>query len=195
MPSKRISFHNFDSRLWLSGGRDQVPQDGLRRASGIAPELTRSVQSRWGSTYLDSINAISVFEFAGVRYAYNGTHLYSDQGTNTWIIVTQNGSPITWNGARLTFNVMPPQAGLPDYLFINGGGNAIKIAPALVAGQSVPTAQQVTQWGINAPPDGAGAQLGTQELITIDQMDTTASDWENLRQRQQRQLHGQQQHD
>lgn len=173
MPSKRISIHSFDSRLWLSGGRDQVPADGLRRAVGVAPELTRSVQSRWGSQYLYGINAISAFEFDNVRYTYDGTNLYANGSAVTY----GGGGSITWDGSRLTFNVMPPQAGLPDYLFINGGGNAIKVAPALVGGQSVPTAQKVTQWGIDAPPDGMTAQLGLQELITIDQMDTTASDW------------------
>lgn len=182
----RIAFHDWDSRLVLSGGRDQLPANALRRAVGVAPELTRSLLSRWGSTFLDTINAISLFQFNGIRYAYDGTNLYSDQGTNTWIIVTLPAGTNPWNGNRLTFNVMPPQEGLPDYLFIlngsnvSGPGTAIKIAPPLVGGQAVPAAQQVTQWGINAPPDGMTAQLGTQQLILIDGFESgNAGVWTN----------------
>lgn len=160
----RIPIHDFDSRLWLSGGRDQIPANGLRRCVGAAPELTRSLQSRWGSTFLYDINAISLFQFNGVRYAYDGVNLYA----NGVIVTYGDGSAIVWNGSKLDFNVMPPQAGLPDYLFILGGGNAIKIAPPLVGGQVVPTAQMVTKWGIDAPPDGVTAQQGTQQSTLID---------------------------
>src|SRR5580698_5021384 len=98
MPTKRISFHDFDSRLWLSGGRDQVPQNGLRRCVAAAPELTRSIQSRWGSNLLYNINAISVYEYNGNTYQYDGTNLY------------QNGVQIDtgYNGTKLTFMTMPP---------------------------------------------------------------------------------------
>jgi hypothetical protein len=174
LPSKRIAIHDFDSRLWLSGGRDQVPQNGARRLVGAAPELTRSIQSRWGSTFISNINSISLFQYNGIRYEYDGVNLYANG-----VIVTQNGSAIVWNGGLLTFNVMPPQEGLPDYLFIIGGGNAIKIAPSLVGGQPVVAAQQVTLWGIEAPPDGMSASLGLQEVQVIDACDTTAGSWTN----------------
>src|SRR5258707_10274563 len=138
MPSRRISIHDFDQRLVLSGGRDQIPANGLRRAVGIAPELTRSILSRWGSTFVGPVSAISLFQFNGTRYAYDGVNLYSFTGLGSppapVIVTFGDGSPIVWNGGRLTFAVMPPQPGLPDYLFILGGGNLIKIAPPLVGG-------------------------------------------------------------
>jgi hypothetical protein len=173
MPSKRISFHDFNRRLWLADGRDQLPEGALRRASGIAPELTGEIYSRWGSQFLNLINPISLYKFNGVRYSYDGTHLYA----NGAIVTYGGGAPITWNGSRLTFAVMPPQPGLPDYLFIIGGGNAIKIAPSLVGGNPVPVAQQVTQWGIDAPPDGMMATKGLQELTTIDTFVGSAHLW------------------
>src|SRR5579859_4645680 len=113
MPTRRISFTNFDRRLVLSGGREQMAApNGLRRASGVAQELTGSVLSRWGSVSLYPINAIQLYYWNGHRYQYDGANLYRDG------VSVKAG----FNGGRLVFNSMPPQEGLQDYLFVLGGG-------------------------------------------------------------------------
>src|SRR5690348_17334482 len=106
MPTKRISFTDFNRRLVLSGGREQMAApNGLRRASGVAQELTTSVMSRWGSQALYTINAIQLFYWNGHRYQYDGATLYKD-GV---------GIMAGFDGTRLTFLSMPPQQGLQDY--------------------------------------------------------------------------------
>lgn len=158
MPQKRVTFADFDSRLWVSGGREQIPETGLRRARGVAPELTRSVMSRWGMTGLYQVNAISVFKFNGHRYAYDGFQLFQD------------GAAIVSNfdGTRLTFATMPPQLGLPDYLFILGGGlTPFKIAPD----------GTITRWGIVAPPDQMQAVAQATETLTIDALTASAASY------------------
>jgi len=149
MPAKRISFTNFDRRLVLSGGREQTGQAAMRRASGIAPELTISVLSRWGSELLYNIAAIQTYYWNGARYQYDGANLY------------KNGSSIVsgFNGSRITFNSMPPQAGLNDYLFILGGGKTpFKISPT----------GTISNWGIVAPVNQLVATNVAQDQIVID---------------------------
>ena len=143
---------SFDNRLWLAGGRDGMPQGTLRRCVGAAPELTGSLLSRWGSVNLWPISAISVYQWNGSRYAYNGTSLYKDG----LILVTG------FTGGRLTFVSAPPQLGLQDYLFVLGGGKLFKIDPS----------GNVTNWGITPPPNGATAQNGVADALIIDNMTT-----------------------
>ena len=155
MPQKRISFSNFDRKLVLSGGREQTGPAALRRASGVAPEATTSVWSRWGSNLLyNSITAIQLYYWNGARYAYDGAHLY------------KNGAVIVsgFNGGKLSFNSMPPQPGLPDYLFILGGGvTPFKIDPS----------GGISNWGIVAPPNQMQANNNPPETITIDQLNSS----------------------
>ena len=132
MPLQRLSFPTFNRRLVVAGGREQAGPQALRRAQNVAPELTNSVWSRWGSSDLYTINAKQLFYWDPYVYSYDGTTLY------------QNGSVIKtgFNGGYLRFNSMPPQSGLDDYLFILGGGvTPFKIDPS----------GNVTNWGI-APP-------------------------------------------
>jgi hypothetical protein len=150
MPSKRISFTNFDRRLVLSGGREgMAASNGLRRASGVAQELTGSVLSRWGSQSLFAIDAIQLFYWNGHRYQYNGANLYKDGAS------IKTG----FNGNRLTFNSMPPQPGIQDYLFVLGGGVApFKIDPT----------GAITNWGIVEPPNQMQATNEANDQIVID---------------------------
>ncbi len=158
MPQKRVTFADFDSRLWVSGGREQIPVTGLRRARSVAPELTRSVRSRWGMLGLYNVNAISVFRYQGDRYAYDGLSLYKNG------VIIAGG----FDGTRLTFNTMPPQIGLPDYLFILGGGKTpFKIAPD----------GTITNWGIVAPNDGMQAARQPGESLLIDDFVSSAAQW------------------
>ncbi len=159
MPTRRISFANFNRRLILAGGREQTGPAALRRASGIAPECTSSILSRWGSNLLYSgINAIQLYYWNGTRYAYDGANLYA------------NGSIIKtgFNGSRLCFNSAPPQGGLNDYLFINGGGiTPFKIDPS----------GNVTNWGIVAPPNAMQANNNAPDQTTIDTFDSSSTNW------------------
>lgn len=155
VPTKRISFTNFNRRLVLAGGREQTGVGGLRRASGIAPETTTSVLSRWGSQQLYSIAAIQTYYWNGARYQYDGATLY------------KNGVSIKtgFNGARLTFNSMPPQEGSEDYLFILGGGaTPFKIAPD----------GTISNWGIVNPPNQMTAAIVAADQIVIDSFVSSA---------------------
>lgn len=158
MPQKRISFTNFDRRLVLAGGREQTGPAGLRRASGVAPELTTSTLSRWGSQLLYNINAIQTYYWNNARYQYDGSNLY------------KNGVSIKsgFNGNRITFNSMPPQPGLQDYLFILGGGVApFKISPA----------GGITNWGIVAPVNQLVGTNIAQDQIVIDSFNGSAASY------------------
>ena len=141
---------NWDNRLWLAGGRNGMPTGTLRRAVGVAPELTGSVWSRWGSLTLYAIPAISVFKWNGHRYAYDGASFFQDG------VAILTG----FTGGRLTFVEMPPQIGLQDYLFVLGGGKLFKLAPD----------GTITNWGIVAPGGSPTAQNGSVEQIIIDNM-------------------------
>jgi hypothetical protein len=158
MPTKRISFSNYDRKLNLAGGREQGGPGSVRRASGVAPEATTSVLSRWGSELLYPIDAIQLYYWNGNRYQYDGSNLYS------------NGVSIMagFNGERLAFNSMPPQPGLQDYLFVLGGGvTPFKISPT----------GTISNWGIVEPPNGMQAANAAADLIVIDTFDTDAANW------------------
>lgn len=147
MPTRRISFSDFNTRLHLSGGREQTGESALRIASGVAPEGTTSVLSRWGSTQLYAIDAIQLFYWNGHRYQYDGNILYRDGMTFI------SG----YNGGLLTFLSMPPQPGLQDYLFILGGGvTPLKVGPA----------GDITNWGIVAPPNQmTGSNIANDQIV------------------------------
>src|SRR5277367_2897023 len=173
MPQKRISFSNFNRKLVLAGGREQGGPMAVRRASGVAPEGTTSVLSRWGSSLLYNINAIQLYYWNGVRYAYDGTNLYAN-GVSIQATInaaTGNTNP-GFNGGRLTFNSMPPQEGLNDYLFILGGGIIpFKIDPS----------GNVTLWGIVAPGNAMQANNLPNDDILIDSFNGNANGWTKLR--------------
>lgn len=151
----------FNTRLWLNGGRAEMPENAMRRCVGAAPELTNSVMSRWGSQRLYPINAISVYKWLGDRYEYNGKTLF------------KNGVAILggFTGGRLTFVTAPPQPGLEDYLFVLGGGKLFKISPT----------GTITNWGIAAPGNSTIAATAPTDTIIIDNMTTDGTgNWNNV---------------
>jgi hypothetical protein len=155
MPQKRISFTNFNRRLVLAGGREQAGEAALRRASGVAPELTTSVLSRWGSVSLYDIAAIQLYYWNNHRYQYDGSVLYRDG------VSVVSG----FNGNRITFNSMPPQPGLQDYLFILGGGKTpFKIAPD----------GTITNWGIVQPENSMVAANVPWDQLVIDDFENSS---------------------
>jgi hypothetical protein len=158
MPTRRISFGNFDRKIWLSGGRDQMPADTLRRATGVSATSVNSITSRWGSQLKYNRAAVSLYRYNNHDFVYTGTQLYQD---NTLI-------KSSFNGARLTFVSMPPQPGQPDYLFILGGGvTPFKISPSGV----------ISNWGIQPPRDGMQALVGPTDALSIDTFVNSAVNW------------------
>lgn len=158
MPQRRISFSNFNRRVVVAGGREQTGPNALRIASGVAPELTNSVMSRWGSTHLYNIASIQCYYWNNTRYQYDGSALYA------------NGISIKtgFNGNRIAFNAMPPQPGLQDYLFVIGGGvTPFKISPT----------GTITNWGIVEPANSTTGINVAQDLIVIDTFNTDAANW------------------
>lgn len=140
------AFNNFDKWLYVSGPRDLIPRNALRRATGIHHIKTGSVRSRHGSTQIFSTtnNPHSLFRFNDLRFHGGGAasnNLYRDNAS----------IDSSLDGSRLHFVSMQPTAGVEDYLFVAGGGNLIKIDKL----------GAVTQWGIAAPADSGGINAAT----------------------------------
>ena len=162
---------DFDSCLYLLGGREQSPPNALRVADGISGVHSKSIKSRDGiaplydSAFPPFVTAIGVYSFAGHRYAVTSNgHIYKD-GT-----LLYSGS--TYNGNGVSFSKAPPNFGSAAYLFVAGINPPVKISAAGV----------VTNWGIAQPTTAMSAALITQGvIIAIDPLDsTTVGDWTTL---------------
>ena len=153
------ALRDFSRRLWLAGGRDQIPNNALRRCVGAAGDLTPSVVSSPGSSLLYAVpNVISLTKYSNVRFQYDGLRLFADGA------VLDSG----YSGGRLAFAKAPPQLGIVDYLFLRGGGKQKKLDPL----------GNLTNWGIDKPLDGMNASLVPQDLVNIDTFDTgSAANW------------------
>ena len=151
---------DFDSGLYLLGGREQPPQNALRVADGINAIHSKSIRSRDGTKSLyATAQIIAVYSFAGHRYAVDNTGDIYQDGSIIYV-----GS--TYNGGLVTFTKAPPNFGSTAYLFVNGITPPIKISEAGV----------VTNWGIAQPPDGMTAALITQPVVVpIDTLDDASS--------------------
>jgi hypothetical protein len=150
-----LSFRDFSQRLWLSSGRDTIPPNALRRCVGSAPEPEALVKSRWGSTLRFSVpNVISMGCFTNAHYLYDGANLWAAALND----VTAHIIDVGYNGQRATFVMAPPAVGLPDYLFMIGGGKLKKVDPS----------NNLTNWGIDVPQGSATAALVAQDITTID---------------------------
>lgn len=122
----------------------------MRRTRGMYALRTPSLRIRDGSTLLySSITALGLFRFNDLRFAVSATDLYRD---GISILSSLNGS-------RPAFVSMPPQAGLFDWLFIAGVGNAVK----------VDSGGGVKKWGISKPttvPTLGGLNISVGEFLT-----------------------------
>ncbi len=136
------TFNNFGKRLHVSGPREQIPRDALRRATGIHHIKTGSVRSRAGSTQVSATtnNPHSLFRFNDLRFHGGG-----DLSANLYRSNVSIDSSL--DGTHLRFAALPPTAGVQDYLFVAGGGNSIKVDQS----------GTVTQWGITIPATGSFA--------------------------------------
>ena len=154
-----LDVRNFDKRIWLAGGRDQVPPGYCRLARGVALELTGSIKSMWPPQLLyPNIAALNLIRYNNNRIAYDGSKLYV------------NGSAVYstgFNGQRGTFTAISPTTGVQDYLFMCGGGQNIKMDPL----------NNVTNWGIEPPVNSLQASNLAQESIVIDNFNASSSNW------------------
>lgn len=155
----RVTFTDFNKRLFVAGGRDDAPDGTLRRARGVAPELTGSVMSMYPPLVIYGIKALNLIRFNNQRYQFDGSILY------------KNGNSIAtgFNGSRAALVTMPPALGLQDYLFIAGAGKLVKVAPD--------NNSTVTNWGIDNPPDQMAVTKIAQDVLTIDNFNASAGNW------------------
>src|SRR6266446_6699257 len=108
-------------------------------------------------------NAHSLFRYADLRFYGIDGHLYRNN-----VQILNN----VFDGTRLVFVKMPPTTNvdvsatqIADHLFIAGGGTLKKVNGA----------GQVTNWGIEPPPDGFTAAGAAPLSKTIDLLDNAGS--------------------
>jgi hypothetical protein len=166
MPTDKASWRSFEGGLWVKGPTENTPGGSLRRSANTAKHLGQgSILSRSGNASIfptigSAVHSLFYFIGRAVRYVGAGTGLFS--GTTgvpvsspaTWL--SDGGAAPAFNGKRLEFMELPSQflatnpnvaADLSrvspntDFLFISGGGPAIK----------VDATDRGSYWGIDAP--------------------------------------------
>lgn len=128
-----IVLAQFDSGLYLLGGRESIPVGTLRVATGISSVHARSMRSRTANKRIDTNPAISAARFAGNTYTVDTTGNVRRNGT----IIASGLTP----GSRISVTKAPPHFGASAYGFLIGGGKALKVDES----------GAVTNWGF-APP-------------------------------------------
>ena len=155
----RHPLRSFIKGLWVAGGRDAIPQDALRRATGVHQLRQGVLRSALPSSAKSVISANQYVRFQGSRYQGQAASLLRDGA----IIGASD-----LDGTRLSFLRMPPQAGIADYLFVGGGG----------ALRKVDAAGAVSDWGIPAPSGTITVDLSDPRTKLIDEVDATGgADW------------------
>lgn len=143
--------------LTITGPSTEGTPGQLRRAKGLHESCLGELRPAPGNTLLYAVAAIhSIVRFNDVRFFAAGTVLYRDG------VAALTGL----SGERLTLMRLPPGNSQRDQLFVAGGGLARKID---ISGT-------VTQWGIDAPPDGLVAVLHTQDDVSVEAFED-ATDW------------------
>lgn len=145
---KRI-LTRFDKGIAFGPPTDEMEDGYLRRARGMHNLSLGSFRSRPGSALLHSLNAHSITYFGDVYHYGVSTALYRAAAS------IKTGL----SGARLSFSMMPPTAGIVDYLFCAGGGDLFK----------VDSNGNVTDWGFAIPasdPSAAAAAGGSLDDAT-----------------------------
>jgi hypothetical protein len=164
MPDNTFNFQDFSRRLFLGGARNTLPQGAVRRCVGCAPEPEPILKSRWGSTLRFSVpNVISMGCFFDAHYLYDGRNLWYAQLQNPKASIIDTG----YNGSRVTMVKAPPAFGIPNYLFMIGGGRNVKITPD----------NTVQNWGIDKPVNQMTASLVAQDQTLIDNFDISSGNW------------------
>lgn len=154
----RVKYRDFRRGLWLNGERDSIPEDALRRAHGISRIRDGLLRSARGYEEVNDTGSLGYQAFEGRLYQGADAGLYQDGILIPLIIM---------DGTRLNYLRMPAQPELTDYLFIAGGGNALKVLPG---GANIPQ-----NWGIEPPTDPTPALL-TSDYKNIDSF-AVAGSW------------------
>ena len=155
-----INIRDLSRRLWLSGGRDTIPPNAMRRCVGAAPDPEPVVKSRWGSIsrfFIRNVLAIAS-PLTTAHILSDGVNLYADSA------IIDTG----YNGGRPTFVKAPVSLSSPNYIFVAGGGKLTKIDPQ----------NNVTQWGITPPSNAMNAAiLGLDSTVIDDFRSNPAATW------------------
>jgi hypothetical protein len=130
-----IPLRRHNRGLWVAPVEDEIPDGALRRATGVSPLVKQAITSRDGIRQMFAVRAHSIYRFASAWYLGAGDDFYRD----TLPIILDG-----LTGDRLAFARMGPTSGIPDYLFVAGGGLLFK----------VDSEGTWTHWGISPPPDG-----------------------------------------
>lgn len=164
MPDSTFNFVDFSRRLFLAGSRDTIPRTALRRCVACAPEPEPLVKSRWGSTLRFAVpNVISMGCFFDNHYLFDGNNLWYAKLNDPTATIIDSG----YAGGRVTMVKAPPAFGIPNYLFVIGGGKNVKITPDNV----------VETWGIDKPINQMTAALVPQDQTVIDTFDISSANW------------------
>jgi hypothetical protein len=142
MPEKTEELLQYpNTGLSLMAPKRTVPPTALRRALGVHDTNIGCIRSRAGETPVVALaNAYSLGRLNTDRFVAVGEFLY------------RNGVALLsgMSGQYLSLQKSPPASGLPDYLFVTGGGLSRKI---LAAGT-------VENWGIAPPGQTLTAAVG-----------------------------------
>lgn len=124
----------------------------MRRTRGLHPIRERSLKSRWGLAQLH--------DGGGVSGKINSIVKFADSlwfGTDAGVLYRLKDGVVTsvvegFDGTPLRFVITSPSGGLPDQLFVSGGGQAVGLI-------KVSKDMEVKPWGIRAPKDGFQVQV------------------------------------
>jgi hypothetical protein len=162
----RIGWRTFDRGLWLAGGRDNLPDGALRRATGVSQLREGAIRSARGQRILNLFGANQYIRFDEALFQSTGPDVLRE-GIVINAAFPQSGLLGQVAGTRrASFLRAPPQADLTDYLFVAGGNNPFKVKA---------DGTSASKWGIDPPPEGFGATADAIESKSIDTCDVAAT--------------------
>ncbi len=149
MPERTEQLLHFpNTGLHLMGPKRAAPLTALRRAVGLHDTNTGAIRSRRGETTLQSLSGVhSLGRLNTTRFQGAGGTLYRDG------VALVTGL----SGAYLALPKSPPAPGLPDYLFVTGGGLSRKIL----------SSGTVQNWGIAPPANGLTVGAGGGAVVLV----------------------------
>jgi hypothetical protein len=156
------SLDDFDTGLWVVSGREAIPANALRQATGTNAVHSKTVRSRYGNSLIE-IGLPQAYEVSiQSTYTFNGNFYVQDGAGNLWV---DSSFPVTGlTSGKVTFVKAPPHFGSNAYLFAVGGGKQIKFDEG----------GNATNWGLPIAANGltASAQSPAPVTVTIDSFDS-----------------------
>ncbi len=158
MPERTEQLLQFpNTGLYLMGPKRMVPRTSLRRALGVHESNVGQIQSRPGETTLYNLSTVHSLGRLGTnRFQGAAGNIYR----NGVLLLGGN------DGNQLTFQKAQPSLGLPDYLFLSGGGLSRKILDA----------GTIQQWGIAPPSAGLAVTANANSQKQIEDFEDF-TDW------------------